>query len=131
MPWITIICALITFFMQKSAGAKDASAAAWAAAAGLGAYYVFDPANPTNYLGTTYPSTTGSASSSVNPGTGLPPSQTSGSSVIGGATDVLKSWGPMGTAAVIGTTAAAADGFFSSKNLPWIVGGVALIALLK
>lgn len=46
------------------------------------------------------------------------------------AGDVLTSWGPTGTAAVIGTTALATSSDLK-KWLPWLAGGAALILLSR
>lgn len=48
--------------------------------------------------------------------------------LINGTTKVLTSWGGTGTAAVIGATALATTSSWQ-KYLPWIIGGVALLAL--
>lgn len=47
-----------------------------------------------------------------------------------GLWSTLQSWGPTGTAAVIGTTAVATDSSFR-KYLPWAAGAVALLLILK
>lgn len=135
MPWVSIIMFLISFLASKSSGKSTGQAAAIGAAAGLATYYVADPANKDNLLGLTW----GDSADSAKVQAGAPTETNSssipatlgtvGKTVITEASGVLKSWGPTGTLAVAaGTTALATDG---SKYLPWIIGGVALLFLLK
>lgn len=106
------------------------------AALGAGAYYLADPANPNNLFKigqSTAASTPGS-----KPMTDPPPTdarsatwaQTVGNlagQTISTTGDVLKSWGPTGTAMVMGTGAA-----IGSKNWGLLIAiGVAAFILLR
>lgn len=128
MPWLSIISFLITFFFSKSKGASTAEAAALGAVAGLGAYYLADPANPDNLLGigSDAKTTPGSTTASSNAIGTIGDVAKTGISTVG---STLQSWGPTGTLGVVaGTTALSSV----SKNwLPWIGGGLVLLLLLR
>lgn len=138
MPWATIITALLSFFLMKRNGASNTKAAVVAGLAGAGTYYV---SHETDWgranLGALdgVPPEGGSATD-VD---GQPVVGEDGRPIVtGGNTggtsfwDVLRGWGGTGTAAVIGTGAAAAGtGVFNNKYIPWILGGVALILIMK
>lgn len=130
MPWLSIFMFLISFFLSKKSGKSNAASALIGAAAGLGTYYLADPSNADNLFKIGVDSS-GTADAGAPSGTVVTP----GTGVIGdmyGKTidatgKVLTSWGPTGTALVVGTTAATASDSFS-KYLPWIlIGGAALI----
>lgn len=146
MPWTSIIAWLVTYFFSKSQGVSSGKAALLATAAGIGTYYLADPANKENVLGITYPST---GDTSTLPSTGgvdktVPGSVTQtmpiGSQLIstaGGllttgiqeAGSTLKSWGPTGTLGVIAGTTAVSSLAGSKPN--WLlIGGIALGAIL-
>lgn len=142
MPWLTIIMALLSFFASKQSGASNTKALAMAGLAGAGTYAVthntdWGAANLGSLDGVT--STTSAATVLVG-SDGQPVLDAAGNpvpapSLITGlgstVADTLKSWGGVGTAAVVGTVAASSSGLFSSANLPWIIGGVALVFLMK
>lgn len=153
MPWLSIILAVLSFLTTKKATGSTAAAVAAGALAGVGTYYVthetdwgrtnlgsLDGVTETAALlnddGTPVLDAQGNAISipagskveknvdgTVKVVGGVP-------SVTNGVTDVLKSWGATGTAAVIGTTAVATSSSLS-KYLPWILGGAALFLLKK
>lgn len=142
MPWLTILMALLSFFASKESGASNTKALALAGLAGAGTYAVthntdWGAANLGSLDGVT--STTSAATVLVG-ADGQPVLDSHGNpvpapSIITGlgsnVADTLKSWGGVGTAAVVGTAAASSSGLFSSANLPWIAGGVALFLLIK
>lgn len=125
MPWLSIILALLSFFAAKANGASDTKALLTAGLVGAGSYYVthetdWGKANlgDLDGLGTT--TTTVGADGQTT------------TSIINGTRDVLKSWGPTGTAGVIATGAAASGGVFSSSNLPLLLlGAGVLLVILK
>lgn len=137
MPWLTIILALVSFFMSKKSGASNTKAALTAGLVGAGSYYVthetdWGKANLGQFDGVVIDGdevvkdkdgnvVKDTAGNPIKTGAG-----TAGTSLM----DVLKGWGATGTAAVIGTTAAAGGGLFSSKNLPWLIGGAAVLLLV-
>lgn len=153
--WITLIMMLISYFMQKKNGASSGKAALTAAAVGAGTYYVATQTtwgqdletslesgwnSLTNSDGT--PVTNKDGSAATAPPGSTPKLDAGGSqmydsngnalfNLTSGAIkttgDVLQSWGPTGTAAVVGTTALAADKD-TRKYLLW--GGIALAAVL-
>jgi len=155
MGWdiiLSLLMSAISFFLSKKAGATPAQAAAIAAAAGAGTYYV---ANNTDWGkstitaldekwvamtkpdGTVYTDVDGTVYApdgsvvEVN-ADGTPVLDAAGNIVTRLVTttgDVLQSWGPAGTAAVIGTAALAADGI--GKYVPWLIGGALALLLLN
>jgi len=142
MPWLSILLALLTFFTSKASGASNTKALVTAGLAGAGSYYVthetdWGKANLGQLDGVII--TDASANSPIVDSNGNPVLDESGTTMVApiidgvgsNITDVLKSWGGAGTAAVIGTTAAASNGLFSSANLPWLLGGIALLLVMK
>lgn len=141
MPWLTIIMALLSFFISKKSGASNTKALLTAGLVGAGTYYVshetdWGKANLGSLDGVAS-STTGSLAvldadgKLVVGATGVPlTAQDTSKGVGSNVADVLKSWGGVGTATVVGTTAAAGGGFFSSKNMPYIIGAGILLALV-
>lgn len=138
IPWISIITALLSFFLSKRSGASNTKAALVAGLAGTGAYYVthntdWGRANLGDLDGVpqdggTVSDVDGSPAVDEN----RKPIVTGGNSNGTSFWDVLRGWGATGTAAVIGTTGAAAGtGVFSNKYVPWILGGVALVLLMR
>lgn len=143
LPWFSIIIALLTFFGSKKNGASNTKALLTAGLAGAGSYYVthetewgranlgaLDGVVPTGAVplegagGAVVDANGNPVRVGVNP--------TGETSVAGEVGGVLKSWGGTGTAAVIGTTAAATSGFFSSPAFKWILGGgIALLILSR
>lgn len=153
--WISLIVTLITYFMSSKTGTSKGTSAAIAAAAGLGSYYLYDSGQLSSWFGSnswTDPNyvpaagVTGGANVSTT-GNGLPTIRTSDTDpsfvnptvtvkqsdgLISNIGSVLKSWGPAGTAAVVGTTAVVSGGATSLTTLlPWVLGGVALFMVLK
>lgn len=147
---IALIMALVSFFGSKKAGASDGEAAAIAGAAGLGTYYVSTQTEWGRDLVSDIKSWVGVTDSSGDPvlnGDGQPATVPEGAEVIlnedgsvakdangnvlwklvDSTGKVLTSWGPVGTAGVIGT-AGIATGAIDTKWL-WI-GGAALLAVV-
>jgi hypothetical protein len=143
MPWISLIIWLVTFLLAGGTKSGQAGKAALlATGAAAASYYTIDPANP-NAMFKLFGSDTSAATTASNTATVLgsgssidastptagPSTISSGISTIG---DVLKSWGPSGTVAVVaGTAAATGTGVFSGlKNLPsWVLyAGIGLLA---
>lgn len=148
---ISIILALISYFGAKKSGASDSTAAMVAAGVGVGSYYVAtqtewgkglisdvedwvgvkdkDGASVQNADGTLAKVPAGSKV--VLGADGNPVKDGNGNVLwhaIDAAGNVLESWGPMGTAAVIGTSALASDSL-PSWVLPAAVGAVAFVLL--
>lgn len=142
MPWLTIITMLLSFFATKANGASNTKALVTAGLAGAGTYAIthetdWGKANLGSLDGVDA-STAGAARISseddqpVKDAAGnviTVPSDGKGSVVA----DVLKSWGGVGSAAVLGVGATAAGGgIFSKENLPLLLGGgLILLFLLK
>lgn len=127
MPWLSIIVWLVSYFLSSKNGASSGKAALIATAAGLGTYYLADPANTENILGFSYgntKATPGDVSGSTGAATTRAPSL--GSTAVSQVGETLRSWGPLGTAGVVGVTAGALSG--DNKWL-WI-GGAVLAALV-
>lgn len=74
--------------------------------------------------------TIGGASGVSNNGVTAPTAQGGTTGATSGLWDTLKSWGPVGTAAVVGTTAAATSSGWS-KYWPWLAGGALLLLLTR
>lgn len=158
MPWLSIILALLAFFISKRNGASNTKALLTAGLTGAGSYYVthetdwgaanlgaldgVEPMATVPILDTdgnviTGPTGTpvvgpavGSAVTTTPTGATVPVSQGTGSGVVSTVGDVLKSWGGTGTAAVVGT-AAVASSDNSRKYIPWIIGGALALLLLR
>lgn len=135
MPWLTIAITLLTYLLQPRGTPAERRKALLGAALAGGATYAtthytdwgkvnlgqFDGVIPTDSLPIV---DTGNASGGST--VGVKPGNVSPTS---GLWNTLTSWGPTGTAAVVGTGAAALTG-----NTKWLlIGGAALlaIALLK
>lgn len=133
MPWLSIILAILSFVMMKKKGVSDSAALLTAAAVGVGSYYTIDPAGPTDLfeMGATTTSTGGSPDA-LNPADTASTSSSflNTAGQVAGTTvtttgEVLKSWGPAGTALVATT----ATGLATDNN--WLIyGGLAIAALL-
>lgn len=130
MPWVSIAMWLLSFLLSKSSGASTGKAAAIATGAALATYYVADPANPDNLLGLSFgEGKTTPGDPNGDTGVTKPAGDGIWSKVVSETGSTLKSWGPTGTLGVIaGTTAVVSD---SKKWLPWVIGGVALLLILK
>lgn len=144
MPWLSIIMALLSFFTsQKSNGGNTARSAAVGAIAGLGTYYVthnteWGSTNLGQFDGVVTPptvapdgSTVGGAPAVSANGVSVPTSAPATAGSTSGLWSTLSSWGPTGTAAVLGVAGAATGVFSFEKMLPWIIGGVTLFLLAK
>lgn len=155
MPWLSIIMALISFFTTKKKTGSTTAALAAGAIAGVGTYTlthytdwgqanlgsldgIAAPATLTNPDGTVVKDDAGNpivvpaGSSVAQLPDGTYKVNTNGTvSVVDSIAGVLKSWGGVGTAAVIGTTGLAtssSDTF--AKWLPYLlIGGAALLIL--
>lgn len=154
---IALITALISYFGAKKSGASDTAALAVGAAAGAGTYYVATQTDwgkgIVSSIDTKWAQLTGSDGKPLTTADGQPIIGPEGSTpvknpdgsyakddkgnivfelggkLISSAGEVLKSWGPVGTAGVIGVGAGLASGI-----PPWVLlagGGVLLFALLK
>lgn len=135
MPWLSIIMFVVSYLLSKDQGKSDGEALALAGMAGLATYYTIDPAGPTDLFGL---GTGTEAGPGTGPTVGVPTTQTAtggtlttAGSVMGSAIsttgEVLKDWGPTGTALVAGTVTAASSG----NLLLWGLGAVALLLLIK
>lgn len=133
MPWLTIIVTLLSFFASKKSGASSTKAALIAGLAGAGTYYA---SHETEWGKANLGALDGLSSNTSGPvvnGQGSAVTTQSGgtlSTVVGGVSDVLKSWGGTGTAAVVGTTAVATSSSLR-RYIPWIIGGLGLILLTR
>lgn len=148
---ITLIMSLIGYFGSKKAGASDGEAALVAAGVGAGTYYVGSQTawgkDLVNGVSRKWESLIGKDDAPLKNSDGsvatAPPGATpvynkDGSvmkdpngnvvwKMIDSAGNVLQSWGPAGTAAVIGTTAVATDDDLKK----WIpIAGAAVVAIL-
>lgn len=158
IPWLSIILALLGFFLSKRNGASNTKALLTAGLAGAGSYYVThetdwgkanlgaldgveqpltEPLLDVNGNVITGPTgnpvvgpTVGSAVTTTPTGAIVPVSQGTGSGVVSTVGDVLKSWGGTGTAAVVGTTAVASSDNLQ-KYIPWILGSALALLLLR
>lgn len=128
IPWLSIITWIVSYFLSSKSGASKGKSALIATGAAIGAYYLADPSNPDNVLGLklgdskTVPGDT--SQSSPDGGTKPVTLPTLGSSVVSEVGSTLRSWGPLGTSAVVGTTTAALTG--DNKWL-WLAGGALLL----
>jgi len=128
--WVSLILGLLSYILSKSAGASDTKALTAATLVGAGAYYTttqtdWGKAN----LGALDAAISGESTPVIS-SDGQPVSGSGGgvlNTLVGGTADVLKSWGGVGTAAVVGTAAAASGGLLSN---PWVLGGLAVAAFL-
>lgn len=143
MPWLSIIMAIISALASlKKNPDKKGQAVAAAALGGLGTYYVTHETEwGRDLLGDWDGVVVQPAADAKDPEqVTLPDGSSVGKTVVNvpsastgqttGLWDTLKSWGPTGTAAVIGTTAVTTSSSFS-KYLPWLAGGLVLFLVLK
>lgn len=132
MPWLSITVWLVTFLLQKSAGASNGSAALAATGAGLASYYLVDPANQNNVFGVTFGDTKGvPGSPNVTNGTNAAVDGLTsiGKTVVSESGKVLTSWGPQGTVGVIAGTAAVSKTDW--KKWGPIFAGAAVLIFLR
>jgi hypothetical protein len=137
MPWLSLAIFVLTFLLSKKLGADNAEAALVGAGTAAAGYYTVEPTNDDAIWGDMSRDLFGMEP--VDPTT-LPASGTQaadgtqdygeilvefGSTAIDKTGDVLKSWGPAGTAGVIATTAALAS--FDKK---WLWIGAAVLGVL-
>lgn len=135
--WAAIIMALLAFFTSKKTGASDKVAMLTAAGVGAGTYYVanntewgkenldwFESSSDTGGEETKTPVITTGGTPVKNPDGSIV------GTIVGGTTDVLKSWGGTGTAAVIGTSAVATSSSLQ-KYIPMLLIGGAVLLLIK
>lgn len=151
---ISIIIGLIVSFLAKKKGASTAEAALAGVAAGAGTYYVTTETDwGKSLIGNVDKPWVQATSANGTPMVGpdgkpvmIPPGSVplldaagnvvkdaSGNwwkTAVGGATDVLTSWGPAGTAGVIGTVAVATDSNLK-KYLPFAIGAVLLLLVMR
>jgi len=138
---IMIVLWLLSYFLSKKAGARSGTAALAATGVTAGAYYtgaVDWLANDATKLvsggatSTTSTSTAGTAGNTASISTGSTGWGTVGSvanGALSATADVLKSWGPAGTAGVAATTS-----FLSGdidKKWLWLGAGVTAFLLLR
>lgn len=135
MPWVTIVVWLISYLVASSQkGVSKGKAALIATGAAAATYYLAEPTNENNLLGV------GLADNKATPGdptvddggetdsggtvrATVAPSQSGG--LISEVGSTLRSWGPVGTAAVVGTTTGALTG-----NKWLLYGGLAIGAIV-
>jgi hypothetical protein len=138
-PWIPIILAIISFLIQKSRGKKSKDALLTAALVGGGAYWLTTQtdwgqglaAKADDLFGTSGGTTLKNPDGSDKMDSQGNPIRVNATTTGGaGVFDLLKSWGPAGTAAVLGVGAGAATGKLG-EWLPWIIIGVVAFALIK
>lgn len=155
--WLALIMTLISYFISKKSGASSTKAALTASAAGLGTYYVATQTEWGQSVeqalddgwealvgedGTTITNRDGSTAYAPKGSTpkldasGAPMYDSLGRAMVTLASDtvtttgkVLESWGPTGTAAVIGTTAVATGGL--DPKWLWLAGGLAALFILS
>lgn len=144
MPWLTIILALLSFFVSKRSGASNTGALLTAGLVGGAAYYT---SHSTDWGKANLGSLDGvpPLDKPLLDSTGKVVTDPEGNTVMGNATgklaatattpstgvfDVLKSWGATGTAAVIGTAAVVGTGSLT-KYFPWLLAAGAAYLLLK
>lgn len=149
MAWLTILMALLSFFGAKKNGASNTKALLTAGLVGAGSYYVthntdWGRANLGALDGVVPVGSTPLLDTAGNPAVdadGRPVyvdgptadggAASSDTSMVGTVGKVLTSWGGTGTAAVLGTAAAATSGFFGSSAFKWILGGAVALLILK
>lgn len=135
MPWLTLLVMLLSYFAQRANGASASKAALTAGLAGAGTYYLthetdWGRANLGSFDGVG--TATGPNVVDKNGNTILDPNGSPLKTIVNGTTDVLKSWGAVGTAGVVATTGAVAGGVFSSANLKWLLlGGLGLFFITQ
>lgn len=140
--WASLIIALLSFFMMKKSGSSDTSAMVTAGLAGAGSYYVATETEWGQENLSWFEDSTESQTTSTTPtksttpvldSEGNPVKDSDGNVIykmIDGTADVLKSWGGTGTAAVVGTTALAANSSLQ-KYLPWVLLGLGVYMVVK
>lgn len=143
MPWLSIIMALISFFVtKKKTNGNTAAALGAAALVGGATYYATHETDwgkenlgfldgVTDSSGATVAAGTGNVPSSST-GTVTVPSAGTSTSTGGfwdGVTGVLKDWGPTGTALVVGTAGAVTSN--GKSWIWWAALGVGAFLLLK
>lgn len=138
MPWLSIIMALLSFFISKKSGASNTKAAITAGLVGAGTYYV---SHETDWgranLGDLDGVVTDGDNVVIDAGD-TPVTDADGKPIVTGGNaggtsfmDVIRGWGATGTATVIGAGAAATgSGIFSAKNAPWLIGGALLLLVI-
>lgn len=136
---IALIIAILTYVTSKKSGnASNTQAALAGLAAGAGTYYVATETewgqsavnSLEGWLGVGESPETNPQLQEVTTADGTKvyvPKGTSGSTNMW---DTLSSWGPTGTAGVVGTGYLATTGKLD-KYMPWIIGGVALFILKR
>lgn len=137
MPWLTIIVTLLSFFASKKSGNSNTKSALIAGLAGAGTYFVSHETEwGREYLGDidgvdpdARPKPVSDNDPAGNNPNTKPPTGADGKPISAGTNiwDVFKGWGAGGTAAVVGTGAAAAGGLFDNPLLLW--GGIAIVAI--
>lgn len=133
--WMTILVMLVSYFLTKKKTGSSTKAALVAGLAGAGTYYA---QHETDWGKANLNALDGDADTTetkpVLDADGKPVQNPDGSGVlttaVKGATDVLKSWGGTGTAAVIGTTAVASSSSLQ-KYIPWAIAAAVAIMVLK
>lgn len=133
---ILVILYLLSYFTAKKTGASNGTAALTAAGVTAGAYYSGLSGKLASGVSSVFSSSTGPAATDTavalpgqisSIGSGTSTLGTIGSSLISGTSDVLKSWGPVGT---VGAVAGVSTLRSSNKDKWLLYGGVALAAFL-
>lgn len=155
---LAVVAALISYFGSKKAGADDATAAAIGLAAGAGTYYVSTQTDWgkslvsdidgawTNLVGKDGEPVVDSDGNVVTAPSGATPVYnqdgslakdpdgnplyTVGGQLISTTGDVLKSWGPVGTAAVVGTSNGTVSNIVEDYGI-YILLGLGAFMLLR
>lgn len=135
---ISLIVMLISYYISSKSGKSKGQSAAIAAAAGVGSYYALSPEGLNLYntgakaLGLDGTAAADADGKRVTSPTGVKSVSATGgiNGVVGTVGDVLKSWGPVGTAGVIGTTALTTQPSWQ-KYVPWALAGLGAYLLLK
>lgn len=137
MAWLTIIMTLLSFFASKKSGASNTKAALTAGLVGAGTYFVTHETDwgRTNLGSLDGVDVSGPGTAVVTPGgndAGGTPTGTTTQQPSTGILDLLRSWGATGTAAVIGTGAAATSaGVFGNKYVVWGLLGLGAFLILR
>lgn len=150
---IAIILALISYFTAKKSGASSGEAALVAAGVGAGSYYVGTQTDwgrdTVSWASDKWTTLTGIGGATITNDDGSIPKAPPGATatydsegnvvkdangnvmwkLLDSTGNVLTSWGPTGTAAVIGTAGLTASGGLE-KSLPWIAAGVVAVLLI-
>lgn len=139
--WLTLIMTLISYFISAKSGNSKGKSAAIAASVGLGTYFATQDSKTlasanesiNNLFSSNSPASSSASEGVARDGVLVGAAAAAGSTVSSlgsSAADVLRSWGPVGTAGVIAGTSAASSMDWD-KWLPWLAAGLGAYLLLK